>query len=174
MGTGLLGSDYDFTRFEGSYRSWYPLPWGHVLSPGAYLGIVFGEAPFFYRFYASDLSDLVPSRVLDLNLDHRGPPDLLGTSIAAMRAEELAGRLDMEYRLPLHRGGEGIRGIDAYARVGVYALARLEDVRIAIPGYEGAARVPVDLTFDLGVNADTAIGLFQFGFSSLVRSLPDL
>jgi outer membrane protein insertion porin family len=174
VGTGLLGSDYNFTRFEGSYRVWYPLPWGHVLSPGAYTGIVFGQAPFFYRFYASDLSDLVPSRVLDLNLDHRGPPDLLGTSIAAMRAEDLAGRLDMEYRLPLHRGGGGIRGVDAYARVGLYALARLEDVRLAIPGYDGAARIPVDLTFDLGVTADTVIGLFQFGFSSLVRSLPDL
>lgn len=174
VGTGLLGSDYNFTRFEGSYRVWYPLPWGHVLSPGAYAGIVFGRAPFFYRFYASDLSDLVPSRVLDLNLDHRGPPDLLGTSIAAMRAEDLAGRLDMEYRLPLHRGGGGIRGVDAYARVGLYALARLEDVRLAIPGYDGAARIPVDLTFDLGVTADTVIGLFQFGFSSLVRSLPDL
>jgi outer membrane protein insertion porin family len=174
VGTRLLGSDYNFTRFEGSYRFWYPLPWGHVLSPGVYMGIVFGQAPFFYRFYASDLSDLVPSRVLDLNLDHRGPPDLLGTSIAAMRAEDLAGRLDMEYRLPLHRGGEVIRGVDAYARVGLYALARLEDLRIAIPGYEGAALVPVDLTFDLGVTADTAIGLFQLGFSSLVRSLPDL
>ncbi len=174
VGTGTLGSDYDFTRFEGAYRFWYPLPWGHVLGPGAYLGMVFGDPPFFYRFYASDLSDLVPSRVLDLNLDHRGPADLLKTSIAAMRAEDLAGRLDVEYRLPLHRGGAGIRGVDAYARVGLYTLARLEDVRIAIPGYQGLARVPVDFTFDLGVHADTAIGVFQFGFSSLVRSLPDL
>jgi outer membrane protein insertion porin family len=91
-----------------------------------------------------------------------------------MRAEELAGRLDVEYRVPLHRGGKGIRGIDAYARVGLYSLARLEDVRLAIPGYDGAARFPLDLTFDLGVHADTTIGVFQFGFSSLVRSLPDL
>ena len=174
VGTAALGSDYDFTRFEGSYRFWHPLPWGHLLSPGANLGIVFGDAPFFYRFYASDLSDLVPARVLGLNLDHRGPADLLGTSIAAMRAEELAGRLDLEYRLPLHRGGEGIRGVDGYARVGLYALARREDVRIAIPGYDGPARVPLDVTFDLGVHADTSIGVFQFGFSSLVRSLPDL
>jgi hypothetical protein len=145
-----------------------------VLSPGAYLGTVFGDAPFFYRFYASDLSDLVPSRVLELNLDHRGPPDLLGTSIAAMRAEEVAGRLDVEYKLPLSRGGEAVRGVDAYARVGLYALARREDVRVAIRGYEGFARIPLDLTFDLGVRADTSVGVFQLGFSSLVRSLPDL
>jgi hypothetical protein len=58
--------------------------------------------------------------------------------------------------------------------LGLYSLARLQDVRLAIPGFDGAARVPVDLTFDFGVHADTTIGVFQFGFSSLVRSLPDL
>jgi hypothetical protein len=136
--------------------------------------MVFGDAPFFYRFYASDLSDLIPSRVLDLNLDHRGPPDLLGTSVAAMRNEELAGRLDIEYKLPLQRGGEVVRGVDAYARVGLYALSRLKDVKLAIPGYDGAARIPVDLTFDFGVNADTAAGVFQLGFSSLVYLIPEL
>ncbi len=174
LGAGMIGSRYDFTRLKASFRHWFSLPWGHVLSPGAFAGIVLGDAPFFYRFYASDLSDLVPSRVLELNLDHRGPPDLLGTSIAAMRSEELAGRVDVEYKLPLHRGGGGIRGVDAYGRIGMYALARREDVRIAIRGYEGWARIPVDLTFDLGVRADTTVGVFDFGFSSLVRSLPDL
>ena len=37
-----------------------------------------------------------------------------------------------------------------------------------MPGFEGAARIPVDLTFDLGLRLDTTIGVFQFGFSNLL------
>jgi len=170
--SGLLGSSYDFTRLEVSARHWQPLSWGHVLSFGVTAGSVFGRAPFFYHFYASDLSELIPTRVLDLNLDHRSPHNLLGTSIGEMRAEELAARIDIEYALPLSSGGQVLRLLDAYVRGGVYALANRDDVRIAIPGYEGAERLPVDLTFDIGLRADTSIGVFNFGFSTLIGFLP--
>lgn len=171
---GLLGSDYDFTRLEFSLRHWQPLPWGHVVSFGLFAGSVFGRAPFFYHFYASDLSDLIPSRVLDLNLDHRAPHNLLGTSIGEMRAEELAARFDIEYALPLSSGGDEIRLFDAYVRAGIYTLANRDDVRVAIPGYDGFERLPVDLTFDIGVRADTSVGVFSVGFSTLIGFLPNL
>ena len=172
LSDALLGSSYDFTRLEASAELWSPLSWGHVLRVGAFAGVVFGGAPFFYHFYASDLSNLIPSRLLELNLDHRSPPDLLGTTAAEMRKEQVAGRIDLEYSLPLRRGGEGVYAIDAYALVGLYALAQRNDLRFAVPGYEGLARVPVDLTFDLGVRVDTAIGLFQLGFSNVLGFLP--
>jgi outer membrane protein insertion porin family len=174
VASGLLGSSYDFVRIEGSVRHWFPLPWHHVLSLGAFVGTAFGAPPFFYEFYPADLSDLLPSRVLELNLDHRGPLDLLGTSIAEMDMEDIAARLDLEYQLPLHRGGGIFRGVDAYAGVGLYMLARSQDLRVAIPGYEGASRIPVDLTFDIGLQADTEIGLMRLGFSSFVGFMPDL
>ena len=47
-------------------------------------------------------------------------------------------------------------------------------MRSGIQGYEGLARIPVDLTFDLGVQADTTLGVFKLGFSSLIGFLPDL
>ena len=173
VGSGLLGSSYDFVRIEGRVRHFMPLPWHHVLSVGGFLGTVFGQPPFFYEFYAADLSDLLPSRLLELNLDHRRPLDLLGTSIAEMDMEELAGRIDFEYQMPLHRGGGLIRGVDAYAGAGVYLLSRREDLRLSIPGYEDFSRVPIDLTFDLGLQADTEIGLVRLGFSSFIGFLPD-
>lgn len=172
-GAAWIGSDYDFARYEASFRHWQPLPWHHVLSFGVYLGAIYDDAPFFYRFYVSDLSDLIPSRILELNLDHRGAPNFLGTSIKAMRREELAGKIDIEYNLPLHRGGGGFRGVDAYGRIGLYSLASWEDLRYAIRGYEGIARIPLDLTFDFGVRADTSVGVFTFGFSTLVGFIPD-
>ena len=174
MGSGLFGSTYDFARFELAARHYQRLPWKHVLSLGAYVGTLFGRAPFFYRFYAADLSDLLPSRALELNLDHRRTHNLLGTSIKEFDKEDLAARVDIEYVLPLHRGVGGFRGIDAYAGVGLFFLADRETMRLGAPGYTGFERLPVDLTFDIGVQADTALGVFKVGFSSLIGFLPDL
>jgi hypothetical protein len=174
LGAEPIGSTYDFVRIEAAFRHFQPLPWGHVVSFGVFAGTVFGRAPFFYRFYAADLSDLVPSRALELNLDHRRTHNLLGTSIQEFDKEDLAARVDFEYELPLHRGGGDIRGIDAYAGAGLFFLADRLALRRVLPGYEGLERAPVDLTFDLGVQADTALGVFKVGFSSLIGFLPDL
>src|SRR5262249_52991096 len=84
LGSGLIGSDYDFLRLQTLLRKWVPLPWGHVLRFTGFAGVVFGRAPFFYKFYASDLSDLIPSRVLEMSLDRRPPPNLLHTAIGEM------------------------------------------------------------------------------------------
>ncbi len=174
--TRLFGSDYSFLRLQAHAQHWVPLPWGgHHLRFGLFAGAIFGDAPFFYKFYASDLSDLIPSRILEMNIDNRAPPDFFGNAVAEMRAEEVAGRLDVEYGLPLYRSDGGIRAINAYLGVGLYALADRNDLRVAIPGYEGLSRIPIDFTFDLGVRADTSVGVFQLGFSTLLGFVaPDL
>lgn len=166
-GTALLGSAYNFLRLDAQARFWVPLPWGHTFRVGLLVGAVFGEAPFFYQFYASDLSDLIPSRVLELNMDRRPPPNLLNNSIAEMRNQELAGRIDVEYSARLYSGRHGLRALDAYGIFGAYSLADIRDIRTAIPGYRGISAFPVDLTFDVGIRADTDIGVFQLGFSTI-------
>src|SRR5262249_1921178 len=89
----IIGSDYDFFRIQAGWREWFRLPaWRHTLRLGLFLGAAIGDVPFFYKFYAADLSDLIPSRVLELNLDRRAPPNLLDTSVREMRAQELAAR----------------------------------------------------------------------------------
>jgi outer membrane protein insertion porin family len=168
LGSGLIGSTYDFARFEATFRHYQPLPWHHVISLGAYLGTVNGRAPFFYRFYAADLSDLLPARALELNLDYRRTHNLLNTSIQEFDKEDLAARIDFEYELPLHRGSGDFRGVHAYAGAGLFLLGDLAELRVGIPGYSGLSRIPVDLTFDLGVQADTVMGVFKLGFSSLI------
>ena len=57
---------------------------------------------------------------------------------------------------------------------GLFLLARRTDLRFGISGYHGLSRIPVDLTFDLGVQADTEIGVMKIGFSTLIGFLPDL
>jgi hypothetical protein len=175
IGSGLLGSTYDFARIEVAGRHFQRLPWRHVLSVGAMFGAVLGRAPFFYRYYAADLTDLLPSRALELNLDHRRTHNLLGTNIREFDKTDFGARLDVEYQLPLLRNPKGFaRGIDLYLGGGVFALAELDQLRRGgPPGYDGFERLPLDLTMDLGMQADTAMGVFRVGFSTLIGFLPD-
>ncbi len=169
LGTQLLGSSYDFVRARAGWREWFRLPEAHhALRLGLFVGAAVGDAPFFYRFYVGDLSDLIPARMLELNLDRRAPPNLLGTAVQEMRAQELTGRLDVEYSLWLYESREEVRGVVLYGLVGAYALLDRDDLVVAIPGYQGAARAPIDLTFDVGIRIDTVIGIFGFGFSTLL------
>ncbi|MDB4976861.1 MAG: hypothetical protein JWN48_5202 [Myxococcaceae bacterium] len=176
LSSGLLASDYAFMRVQASFNHWFPLSWGHTIRFGAFAGAVFGHTPFFYKFFVSDLTDLHPSRIMGLNLDHRPAPNLLGgvfhsnggTAIAQMRQESLAGRIDAEYMWPLARGRRKfVKAADAYALVGFYGLADPNDLRVALPGYHGLSRIPIDLTFDLGVRLDTQVGVFQIGLAKL-------
>jgi outer membrane protein insertion porin family len=178
----VLGSSYDFVRFETTLHHWFPLRWGHTVRVGGFAGAVYGNAPFFYKFFVSDLTDLQPSRILGLNLDHRPAPNLFGvlacgnplsnrcgTAIAQMRQEELAARIDAEYSWPIARNRRKfLKNADAYALIGVYALADPHDLRVAVPGYSGLARLPIDLTFDVGVRLDTQLGVFQIGAAKLL------
>lgn len=181
LASRLFGSDYDFFRAEGLARHWIPLPeWEHTLRVTAFAGVAFDQTPFFYRFYASDLSDLIPSRMLELNLDRRGPLDVFGNAIAEHRFGQLGARVDLEYQIRVHhsRGSaleishrsspSGDFSLWLYGDVGLYALADLKDLERPISGYDGLGLAPIDLTFDVGLRMDTAVGVFHIGFSTLL------
>lgn len=181
LASGLIASDYQFVRMQASYHHWFPMSWGHTVRFGVFAGALFGYSPFFYKFFVSDLTDLMPTRILGLNLDHRPAPNLFGlfscgrafdsrcgTAIAQMRQEELAGRIDAEYVWPLVRGRRKfVKNADAFFLIGLYALADGEDLRVGVPGYTGIKRLPIDLTLDAGVRLDTQIGVFQIGLAKL-------
>lgn len=181
LASGLIASDYQFVRMQASYNHWFPLRWGHTMRVGGFAGAVYGSAPFFYKFFVSDLTDLMPSRILGLNLDHRPAPNLIGllssgnafdsrygTAIAQMRQEELAGRIDAEYMWPLVRGRKKfVKSADAFFLFGLYGLAGTHDLRVGLPGYKGLARLPIDITLDAGVRLDTQVGVFQVGLAKL-------
>ncbi|MFT3925711.1 MAG: BamA/TamA family outer membrane protein [Myxococcales bacterium] len=183
LSSPLMGSSYQFVRLQASINHWSQTRWGHTLRFGAFAGAVYGDPPFFYKFFVADLTDLMPSRILGLNLDHRPAPNLFGvfecgrpafqpgcgTAIAVMRQEELAARVDMEYVWPAVRGRKKfLRAVDVFGLIGLYAMADPHDLKVAIPGYHGIAKLPVDLTFDLGVRLDTDAGVFQIGLAKLL------
>ncbi len=167
-----LGSDYPYTKLVLRGSRWMPLPWDHVLRIEGILGGVFGDAPLFEKFYVGDYTDLRPHRALDLAFDRRAAPNFFGTTIAEVRYGDYAARLNTEYRIPLYRGRASIYGVDFFSSVGLYAVANGRDVTNPARGYTGLATFPVDLTFNLGLRADTAAGGFFIGIANLIGFIP--
>jgi outer membrane protein assembly factor BamA len=167
-----LGSDYPYAKLVLRASRWMPLPWDHVLRIEGVFGGVFGDAPLFEKFYVGDYTDLRPHRALDLAFDRRAAPNFFKTDIAEVRYGEYAARLDAEYRIPLYRGTKSIYGVDFFGSAGVYAVAGARDITSPARGYDGFSKVPLDLTFNLGLRADTAAGGFMLGLSNFIGFIP--
>lgn len=167
-----LGSDYEYQRTDVHASHWWQLPREHVLRLELFGGAIAGEAPFFEQYYVGDFSDFLPSRVLGVNFDRRPPPNFLGTQIVEVRYGEFAAKLGAEYRLPLYRGHRSIFGIDLFGSAGIYSVFGKREMESPAPGYEGAARIPVDLTGNVGFRMDTAAGGFVFAFSNVLYFIP--
>ena len=174
LGLPPLGSDYAYVRLELSYQRWFTLPWlKHVLRVNGFVGAIAGDAPFFEKFYVGDFTDLLPDRVLDLAPDRRQPPNLLSTDIVEVRYGEYAAQATAEYRVPLYVGKKSIYALDAFASGGLYGVATKTSFTDPPTGYHGLARVPVDLTYNVGIRVDTSVGGATIAFSNLLGLLPD-
>ncbi len=169
-----LGSSYAYQRVQVRASRWWQAKNGHVLRLEAYGGAIAGDAPVFERFYVADLSDLLPDRVLELNTDRRPAPNFFGTDVAEVRFGEYAARLQLEHRVPVYRGVRSVYGVDAFTAVGVYAVAARRDLDDPPAGYSGLARVPIDLTFNLGLRIDTKAGGFVFALANPLGFVPVL
>lgn len=171
-GVPPLGSDYGYARAELSAQRWWQLPWKHVVRASFYVGGIAGKAPFFEKFYVGDFTDLLPDRVLDLAPDRRLPPNFLDTDIVEVRYGDYALKLDAEYRVPIYAGKSSVFGVDLFGSFGVYALAGRRDLSDPPSGYRGFRRVPVDLTYNLGLRFDTSLGGATIAFSNLLGLIP--
>jgi outer membrane protein assembly factor BamA len=167
-----LGSDYPYTKLVLRASRWIPVAWDHVLRIEGVFGGVFGDAPLYEKFYVGDYTDLRPHRALDLAFDRRAAPNFLNTSIAEVRYGDYAARVTAEYRIPLYRGRKSIYGVDLFGSGGFYAVADGRDITSPARGYHGFSKVPVDLTFNLGLKADTAAGGFSIGLANLIGFIP--
>jgi outer membrane protein assembly factor BamA len=172
--TGALGSDYRYLKLQSRLSRWVQLPWKHVVELQGYVGVVFGDAPQFERFYVGDLSDLLPDRLLELSFDRRPAPDVFRNAIGETRYGDFAARLLLEYRVPLYRGHKSIYGVDFFGSAGLYSIAEARDFDRAPAGYSGAAKVPLDLTFNTGIRVDTSVGGLTVGVATLLGFVPAL
>ena len=168
-----FGSDYVYQRLDIDASRWWQLPWaGHVLRLQLFGGAIGGDAPFFEQYYVNDFSDFRPDRVLGLNFDRRPPPDFFQTAIVEVRRGHYAAKAGFEYRIPLYRGQRAVYGIDLFASSGVYFVAARRDLTHPPRNFSGAARIPIDLTANLGFRMDTSAGGLVFAFANAIGLLP--
>jgi hypothetical protein len=164
-----IGSDYGYAKGV-LQASWYAPVRRHVLGLHGYAGAIFGDAPYFERFFVGDFNQLLPPRALGLNFSTLPSRNFLGTSVASHRYEAFAARLLVEYAVPLwRRHGFVYRG-DAFAAFGAFALASQDDLRVrdVAPG----RALPADLTADLGIRLDTYVGIFTLSIANLLGRIP--
>lgn len=169
----MIGSDYDFSKFTLVHDTYFPLPKNQSIRLSLFTGLIMGDAPFFNQFFVGDFSAFVPSRVLELNFSHL-QPNLLETTIAEMRYEDLALSIGVEYSIPFYRGHGFFYGVNGFVGLGVFALASRQTLRTDPKGYKGFQEIPMDLTADIGIKVDTAVGLFVFSLANLFRLIPSI
>ena len=168
--SGLFGSSYDYVRLTASYRHYFPLRWGHIFAFQVAGGVVFGEAPFFEKFFIGDFNDLVPSRALGLNFSTLPSRDFFGTSIDSKRYEEIAVRATTEYVVPWFRRGRWFYSGDFFVSVGLIFLTSKEELRFRDRSLSSA--IPVDLTLNAGLRLDTRIGVFRLSLGNALGRIP--
>jgi outer membrane protein insertion porin family len=161
VATSLLGSSYTYVKtvFEGS--TYFKMPHGHALGLHLFAGALGGDAPYFDRFFVGDLDLLLPRRALGINFSTEAAPNLFGTSIAAHRYDNYAGRLMVEYAVPIWRRHGLVYGGDAFVAVGVLGMAS----NGTFTGPPGSGP-PIDLTGDLGLRLDTYVGVFTISVAN--------
>lgn len=167
-----LGSSYPYQKLTVNASKWWQLPWRHVVRLQFFGGAIGGYAPLYERFYVGDLSDLLPDRILDLNTDRRPAPNFFKTDIVEVRYGQYAAKVQGEYRIPIYRGQRSIYGVDLFGSAGLYGLASRRDLEDPPRGYKGFGKVPIDLTFNLGLRIDTNAGGFMFAFSNVLGFIP--
>ena len=167
-----LGSDYAYARVELALQRWWELPLKHVVRASFFAGGIAGKAPFFEKFYVGDFTDLLPDRVLDLAPDRRQPPNFLNTDIVEVRYGDFAAKAEGEYRVPIYTGQRAVYGIDLFGSFGFYGVASRRELTDPPSGYRGFRRVPIDLTYNLGLRFDTSLGGATLAFSNILGLVP--
>jgi hypothetical protein len=159
VATSILASSYTYVKsvFEGSV--YFKMPRGHALGLHLFAGAIAGDAPYFDRFFIGDLDLLLPRRALGINFSTQAPLNVLGTSIAAQRYDNYAGRLMVEYAMPIWRRRGLMYGGDAFVAVGVLGMA-------SNGSFDGPGGPPIALTGDLGLRLDTYVGVFTISVAN--------
>jgi outer membrane protein assembly factor BamA len=163
-----MGSSYQFVKVAAHLQHVWRVRRNDALKLDVLAGAIWGEAPFFDRFYLGDFSELVPYRNLEIAMSAH-VPTLLPSSVDRMRYEDYVGKVALEYAVPVREKiGKYIYGIDFFVRPGVFAIFSADDLR----GGALDGRPPLDLTLDLGFRADTFIGDFSLSLGNVIGIVP--
>ena len=102
---------------------------------------------------------MLPRRALGINFSTQPASSFLGSSIAGQRYDNYAGRLLIEYAVPVWRHRGWVYAGDAFVAFGLLGMASDEDM-LTSP--------PICLTGDLGLRLDTYVGVFTVSIANVL------
>lgn len=163
-------SSYEYIRLALAHQSNIQLSSPvHILRINTFIGGVFGDAPFFEKFFFNDFYDLAPSRIAYLNPSQRGAFDLFSTGADTLGYEDYIARLSISYAWqPVEQK------IEFFALVsGIWSdSAESYPVKIANPSNAKRDTFPVDLSLNAGIRLKTDYGLFSLTLAHIFNLIP--
>ena len=159
VGTTLLGSSYEFSKYTGEVQKAFLVFGEHSLILRAFGGLIQGETPFFNQFFISDFAyfawnrDSLP-RNAQINFSESNDYDDLIISVGA------------DYSVPVLTGGNLLYRMYLYGGLDLTLTASLDELQEDPNGRGTGGNVP--FSFDLGVKFDTSIGNFTLSLSYML------
>lgn len=159
VGSSLLGSSYEFSKYTGEAQLALSPFSDHSLVLRIFGGMIQGQAPFFNQFFFSDFAyfawnrDSLP-RNAQLNFSESNDYDDLILSGGA------------KYSVPLVTGRDLLYRMYVYTGIDSTVTASLDELQEDPTGRGTGGTVP--LSFDLGLEFDTWIGNFTLSLSYII------
>lgn len=159
VGTPLLGSDYEFSKYTAEFQLALVPFQSHRLVIRLNGGIVQGHTPFFNQFFISDFAyfafgrDSLP-RAIQLNFSESNDYDDVVASGGA------------DYNIPIQEGTDALYRTYIYGGIDLSATTSLDERQEDVSGRGAGGHIP--LSFDAGVKFDTWIGNFTLSLSYMI------
>jgi outer membrane protein assembly factor BamA len=172
VGSGAIGSDYNFATLFGGYEHWWPFNEEHTTIGVRFAGgVVVGDAPRFDRIYISDVDHLLTPRAMGLVLSTAQPFDILNTRPDKPSYGDVGGTATLEFahRLFRGKGANRVYGGDVFVAFGLWGLAESSDLRLRDTSVWKS--LPLDIYGDAGVRIDTDIGVFELTIGNALGRL---
>lgn len=157
VGTSVVGSDYEFSKYTAEVRHALHVFRGSSLVLHSFGGLVQGETPFFNQFFRRDFSrfsygrEALP-RAVQLNFAEANDYD------------DLLLNVGVEYTWPLLEWrGEGLLRLLIYGAADFTISGSLEESQADLGGRDAFDVFP--LTFDAGLKVDTSYGRFTLSLA---------
>ncbi|HVZ74279.1 MAG TPA: BamA/TamA family outer membrane protein [Polyangia bacterium] len=161
-----LGSSYTFAKALVHASIYTKMPHGHALGLHLFGGAIAGDPAYFDEFFIGDLNLLLPRRALGIDFSTLPSRNFLGTAIASHRYDNYAGRILLEYAIPIWRRRGFVYGGDVFAAGGLLGIGSNGDFNT--PGPFSWRALPIDLTADLGLRLDTYVGIFTISIANAI------
>ncbi|MBR4984688.1 MAG: BamA/TamA family outer membrane protein [Proteobacteria bacterium] len=157
-------SQYGFFKIRLAHQSNFEVSPQHVLRIDTFGGALFGDAPFFEKFFFNDFYAMAPGRIHYLNPSNCGAYDLFGTGASSLSYEDFLFHLALTYAWQPF-----VRRLELFVTAAAtYADTPSHGRRVlGIDSRATRGTFPVDMSFNLGVRVKTDYGLISVSLSNV-------